>query len=275
MENWLPPLNLATFNAYGWFVLIVVLERLFPTRKTAMLNKGWYWDVLHTYEPYLRAFTVGGIATLLTPYATMMPGHWFLTTQPVWVNVLALVLISEVTFYVMHRWMHASPWLWEFHRVHHSSTAYYSFMTSRFHILDILLFSVPYVFLVSWTGVRPEVVMGFAVFQGFMDRYGHSNVRGPRFTGYVLGSPHFHAWHHSNEPEAHDKNFSRDFVFMDYLFGTAYDPRDKVADNFGDKNYPVNYFVQQAWPLVTLSRRLAKRPDGTADPTADELASHR
>jgi sterol desaturase/sphingolipid hydroxylase (fatty acid hydroxylase superfamily) len=89
-----------------------------------------------------------------------------------------------------------------------------------------------------------------------MDRYGHSNINGPRFTGYFIGSPHFHAWHHSRAPEALNKNFGRDTVFMDYLFGTAYYPKDKRADSFGDPEFSNNYLVHQTLPFVSIFKRL-------------------
>ena len=270
MENWQGYLD--KFNAYGWFLLIIVLERLFPTRRIPLLNRGWVFDLLHTYEPFVRAFLIGAAAAALIPYAAHVPGHGWLSGEAIWLNLVALMLISEVTFYFVHRLTHMSPTLWEFHRVHHSSTTYYSFMTSRFHILDLVLFALPYVVIAAYLGARPEALMAYSVFQGFMDRYGHSNVRGPRFNWYFLGNPHFHAWHHSNDPAAHDKNFSRDFAFMDYIFGTAYYPKDKLAEDFGDPTFPVNYVTQQVLPFWNVGRRLARRfiPAREAEVSAKE-----
>ncbi len=269
MDNWLWYLD--KFNAYGWFLLIIVLERLFPTRPTPLLNRGWAYDVLHTYEPYIRAFIIGTIASWLIPAMSVVPGAGLLAGQGMLVTLFVLMLISEVSFYWWHRLTHAVPWLWEFHRVHHSSTTYYSLMTSRFHVLDLAMFALPYIVLAAWLGARFDALMAYSMFQGFMDRYGHSNVKGPRFHWYFLGNPHFHAWHHSNAPEAVDKNFSRDFCFMDYLFGTAYYPRDRYADDFGDPKYPVNFFVQQALPFWTIGQRVVRKLRRGAEPVTAAL----
>ena len=260
MEKWLPHIHI--FNAYGWFILILVLERLFPARPTAFLNRGWVYDLFHTYEPFVRTFAIGGAAALLVPYALKLPGAGVLQGRSVWLNLAVLAVLSESTFYFLHRWMHSSKVLWEFHRVHHSSTTYYSLMTSRFHIVDMLIFNLPYVLIAAYLGATPWALLGYAVFQGFMDRYGHSNIDGPRFHnifGYVVGSPNYHAWHHSVEPEAVDKNFSRDFTFMDHLFGTAYYPKNVLAHNFGDPTFSQNYLVQQLLPFHRVGRLLRAR----------------
>jgi len=258
LDEWLPYIHL--FNSYGWFALILVLERLFPARPTPFLNKGWLFDVLYTYEPYVRAFAIGGAAAALVPYALKVPGAGILQGRSVWLNLAAVALASEATFYFLHRWIHSSPLLWEFHRVHHSSTTYYSLMTSRFHIVDMLIFNLPYVLIVAYLGVTPWALLGYAIFQGFMDRYGHSNVDGPRFhnlLGYAMSGPHFHAWHHS--AGAADKNFSRDFTFMDHLFGTAYHPEGRLAHDFGDSAFPTNYFMGQLMPFYRIARLLHTR----------------
>ena len=37
----------------------------------------------------------------------------------------------------------------------------------------------------------------------------------------VIVMPNFHHWHHSQDQEALDRNYSAHFAFIDYLFGTA------------------------------------------------------
>ncbi|MRD47272.1 sterol desaturase family protein [Caenimonas koreensis] len=244
-------------NTYGWIALVFLLERLLPTRKIPYLSRGWISDLFHMFEPWIRAFFVGGLVALAVPYAMKLPGTGWLQGQPLWLNFVVLAIINEAVFYFTHRLMHTVPWLWEFHRVHHSSTTYYSLMTTRFHLLDVIFFGAPYFIAATFLGARAEAVIALSLFQGFVDRFGHSNIRTPHFVAYFIGSPKFHAWHHSNAPEAHDMNFSRDFTFMDYLFGTAYYPKDKIAQDFGDPQFPTNYVQQQLMPFWVLGRKLA------------------
>ena len=263
-------------NLIGFLVVIYVLERVFPARPTAWLSRGWFFDLIHMYDPYIRAFFVMLLAAWLIPYAAVIPGAGLLAGSSILVNFLVLVVVSEAAFYFVHRAMHRYPWLWEFHRVHHSSSTYYSLMTSRFHVFDVVAFTLPYIVIASWLGARVEALIGMSLFHGFMDKYVHSNIRAPMFTGFVIGNPIFHSWHHSNHPEARGKNFSRDCSFMDYLFGTAYFPKDKIPLDFGDPKYPVNYFTQQALPFWNLGRKVARKFKGTrpaAPPSAIEPAA--
>jgi sterol desaturase/sphingolipid hydroxylase (fatty acid hydroxylase superfamily) len=224
-----------------------------------LLNKGWLMDLVHTYEPYVRAFVIGGAASALAPHVASLPGAGFMQGQSLWLHLVALVLVSEVSFYFIHRWMHASPILWEFHRVHHSPTVFYSLITSRLHIVDMLVFSLPYILVVGYIGAAPSALFAYATFQGFMDRYGHSNIDGVRFgkvLGRVFSGPHFHAWHHCVDKEARGRNYSRDFTFMDYLFRTAFDPPGRRATTFGDPSFTTNYLVQQARPFWRVARSI-------------------
>ena len=245
------------FNAYGWFSLIIFLEYLFPNRRYELLNRGWLSDIFHTYEPMARAMLINACAVGINGLLPMQgPLKDLLLEAPAWQVFLVALLVSETSFYFVHRLLHWNPILWEFHRVHHSSTRYYSLMTSRFHLLDIIFFMTPYVIIMGWLGAGGIGLFWFSFFQGFVDRYGHSNINGPRFTGRIFMTPHFHAWHHSTEPEAADKNFSRNLVILDYLFGTAYYPKHKEAQIFGDQNYSNNYIKQQLLPFYYLIRKL-------------------
>ena len=157
--------------------------------------------------------------------------------------------MGQITFYVAHYLCHKVPMLWQFHRVHHSSLTLDSFSTSRFHIFDKTLFALPYLMLVTYFQPDPGLTFLYISFRDFWGRYGHGNIRDPFCLGYVLSNPRFHRWHHSNHPEAIDKNFSAELNFLDYLFGTAYYPKDRVPDNFGEADYSNNILVQHYQPF--------------------------
>lgn len=250
---------LSYFNLYGWFCLVIFLEYFFPNRDYALFNEGWLSDIWHTYEPIVRPLLISSCVVSVNHLMPVDgPMKNILAHAPAWKVFLVALLVSEISFYFIHRLFHGIPILWEFHRVHHSSTRYYSLMTARFHLLDNASFIVPFIIIMSWLGCGGNGLLWFAFFQSFFDRYAHSNINGPRFSGWILMTPHFHAWHHSNEPQAINKNFSRNLVILDYLLGTAYYPKNKQAENFGDKNYSTNYFVQQIHPFYNLALKVKR-----------------
>lgn len=254
---------LELLNTYGWLLLVFVAERLWPARKIPYLSRGWISDLFQIMDQWVRPFVIGAVIVLLVPYMSKLPGGGGLSGLPIWANFLILAVISEAVFYFTHRLMHAVPWMWEFHRVHHSSTTYYSLMTARFHVFDVVLFTAPYLLLASFLGARAEALIAFSVFQGFSDRFSHTNIRAPHFVAYYTNSPKFHSWHHSTDEAAWGKNFSRNFTFMDYLFGTVHYPSDSIAQEFGDREYPTNYFQAQLMPFWVLGKRLAGRKPRT------------
>jgi len=47
-------------------------------------------------------------------------GHRHHAGQPFWVQFPVLVLVMDFSRYLIHNLLHRVPWLWEFHKVHHS-----------------------------------------------------------------------------------------------------------------------------------------------------------
>ena len=256
---------LQTLSVYGWIWLIPIVERLLPIKGQKFIRPGMINDLIHTYHrvlihSMLNAALIAWIATYAQQHGgsalplqgSLAQANWF------W-NCVALLLMGHVTFYVAHYCAHKIPFLWQFHRVHHSSQTLDSLSTSRFHILDKALFAGPYLMLVTYLQPDPGLTLLFISFNDFWGRLGHGNIRTPRWLGYFMSTPTFHRWHHSNHPEAIDKNFSAEFNFLDYLFGTAYYPKDKIPDDFGERNYSNNIIVQHIHPFLDVYNIAKKR----------------
>jgi sterol desaturase/sphingolipid hydroxylase (fatty acid hydroxylase superfamily) len=178
--------------------------------------------------------------------------------QPLWLQVLEVLLLADFTHYWTHRLFHKS-WLWPTHAVHHSPTELDWFSSMRMHPLNdfgtrvcqgLLLYVLGFSIEAMALGV-PIVMLVVIV--------SHTNVPwtyGPM--RYVVVSPVYHQWHHSSEPQAIDKNFAGIFPVWDLLFGTWFMPRGKLATRFGCKSDPPpeNLPGQLLYPLnVWLSPR--------------------
>ncbi len=248
--EWLRALTL-----FGWIWIIPLVERLVPLKGQPLIRPGIINDLIHTYHPltlwtilhasfaaWLAAYAQANSSNTLPLQGALADAHW------VW-SFIALLLMGHVTFYVAHYFSHKIPLLWQFHRVHHSSMNLDSFSTSRFHIIDKTLFALPYLMLVTYFQPDPGLAFLYISFRDFWGRYGHGNIRDPHWLGYFMSNPKFHRWHHSNHPEAIDKNFSAEFNFLDYMFGTAYYPKERIPDNFGDDKYTNNIVVQHYRPF--------------------------
>ncbi len=250
-QEWLSMLSL-----WGWIWIIPLIERLSPLKRQAFLRPGMINDLIHTYHrvhlwTMANALFVSWLAAYAQAHGGQGPYLRGALTDAHWaVAFVSILLMGHVTFYVAHYFCHKIPMLWQFHRVHHSSLSLDSFSTSRFHVFDKFLFAGPYLFLVTYFQPDPVMVFLFISFNDFWGRYGHGNIKDPHWLGYFMSNPKFHRWHHSNHPEAIDKNFSAEFNFLDWLFGTAYYPKEGVPHSFGEHEYSNNIIVQHYQPFI-------------------------
>jgi sterol desaturase/sphingolipid hydroxylase (fatty acid hydroxylase superfamily) len=102
-------------------------------------------------------------------------------------------------------------------------------------------------------GFSKEVIDAYIIVVGFQAVFNHANVNvrlGP--LRYVIVTPNFHHWHHSQETEAIDRNYAAQFAFIDHLFGTAVQsPRAGPAHDGVQGDYvPDGFWAQTKFPFV-------------------------
>jgi len=143
------------------------------------------------------------------------------------VAAFAIVMIGNFFYYWLHRAQHKFPWLWRFHRVHHSITEMSA--TNGYHHVAEELFqftavTVPMAFLLGVaTGPVPWIVLTVASTHGFFI-HSSANINIGPFR-YILGDNRYHRLHHSLEERHFNRNFATLTPLWDLMFGTAYFPK--------------------------------------------------
>lgn len=146
-------------------------------------------------------------------------------------QLLLVFLVLDFCRYWLHYAHHRVPFLWRFHRVHHSAEQVDATLGLRMHVVDflqltalpILLFGVLFDISAFAPWVLP-VVLSLGI---VADGCEHANVRFPLDTAwrrawYVCwNSPLFHSWHHVREGRLCDGNYATCLPLWDRLFGTA------------------------------------------------------
>ena len=67
-----------------------------------------------------------------------------------------------------------------------------------------------------------------------------------RLLRYLIVTPDFHHWHHTQYKEALDRNYAARFAFIDYLFGAAVNTQRKWPKRHGVLgDYVPSEFVEQ------------------------------
>ena len=219
---------------------------------------------------------------------------------PAWSILLVGFVLRDFVQWWIHRLLHRSSWLWEFHKVHHSVEQMGFAAQLRYHWMENVVYrSLEYVPLallgiglhdffiihiftlaighfnhsnLSVSGFVSAAVIGaivgFCIAMQFFDIHLLTNpsmvsqaltillcaglfsvILGP-IMKKVFNSPEMHIWHHSYdlpEERSFGVNFGLSLAIWDYIFGTAFIPRDgrDIRLGFpGIESFPDN-FIQQ------------------------------
>ena len=161
---------------------------------------------------------------------------------PLGLRVALLIVVGDAAYYAAHRASHAVPWLWRFHRIHHSPTELDWLVNTRAHPVDLMVARIVplvplLVFGLRQPGLRDmeAVAALYLTLTTVWAFFVHANVRvrlGP--LEHVVTSPAFHHWHHHHEAGAPQHcNFASLLPVLDRLFGTWHLPRDRLPEAYG------------------------------------------
>lgn len=221
------------------FVIFTLAERIFgivrqkkPLQSTLLDLAYAYISLL--YPPFLNFIISAVFGFMYLHFAG--PQHQNISPVRFACEYLAVLFVRDCLIYARHRIFHTRP-VWAFHSVHHSSEEVNWLSAVRFHPAENMIESAAEIILFilagAW-GVDAAVLSVVALTIGFYNLFIHSNLPwtfGP--LRYVIVSPVFHRWHHSDTPEARDKNFAAIFSCIDLLFGTFYMPKGLVPETTG------------------------------------------
>lgn len=149
---------------------------------------------------------------------------------PRWGQLLTLFLVRDFVHWNVHRLLHRVPFLWEFHKVHHSVEQMGFAAHLRYHWMENVVYkTLEYI---------PLAMIGFGIDDFFIvhmlatavGHWNHANFTaniGP--FKYLLNNPSMHIWHHAYyipEERKFGVNFGLTLSVWDYIFGTAYIPHN-------------------------------------------------
>lgn len=155
---------------------------------------------------------------------------------PLWLTVLATVLIIDGWRYWLHRWYHEVPLLWRVHLIHHSDNQVDITTTERHHPLEAVVSLAAMLALVVLLGLPAEGVAVYYIIAMVVALVSHANIDLPpafdQMLRKVIVTPAVHAIHHSDHPAETDSNYGAVLIVWDRLFGT-YTPPGRRDIRFG------------------------------------------
>lgn len=244
--------------------VLLLLEWAIPARPNQLrFRSGWVTDMVY----FLANRIPIGLGLMLVATLAHAAGLMFVPAnfrsmvgaQPIWVQAVEIVLVADLLFYAVHRLFHRIPALWRFHAVHHSIKELDWLAAHRVHPVDQILTKGASLIPCFALGFSGEAILIYFLFYQWHSLMLHANVRigfGPFH--WLIASPCFHHWHHSDHPEVRNRNFSGQVPLWDLLFGTAHMRRDAMPTLYGsDDELPASYQHQLLYPFRRQKRDAA------------------
>ena len=223
--------RLRSISAIGFLVLLLAWESLAPFGSYFVGKTGD--RLLHGIKNLalgiLNALLVGFVfVALWWATAEWARAHQFgllnWLQMPGWVRLAAAFLLFDAWMYFWHRMNHRIPFLWRFHRTHHSDPRMDVTTANRFHLGEIFFSSVLRVPVIALLGLELWELALYEAAMFTVVQIHHANVAFPprldRSLRTLIVTPFMHKVHHSRWQPETDSNYSSLFSFWDRLFGS-------------------------------------------------------
>ncbi len=248
-----------------WFILdllgstliFIMIEKLLPFRRQAILRPQWKTDFDHFFVNHLLI----GFALLVANQFVNKAFGWavnenaqsFIASLPFILQLFVVLLVADLVQYFTHRVYHEVPLFWRLHAVHHSVKHMDWLAGSRQHIVELLITRSLVLTPIFLLGFEKVVIDTYVVIVGFQAVFNHANVQiNFGWLKYILVTPQFHHWHHASDEAGIDKNYAAHFSFIDYLFGTTVKGQNEWPESYGVKGdyVPDGLIKQQLFPFT-------------------------
>lgn len=270
------------------------LDHAFIAKRTLpviLLAAFWSWE---TWQPFFgqregrlkhaaRNLAVALFNTVVLAVAfgtlTVFVAEWSAEKQVGLLNVLSLadpirfglaLVLLDGWMYVWHRANHGIPWLWRFHRMHHSDRNMDVTTATRFHLGEQVLSSALRLGLIPLLGIEVWNLVVYDALVLAVIMFHHADISVGRcdpWLRWLIVTPDMHKVHHSDWQPETDSNYSTVLSMWDRLarsFRMRSDPKTIVfgLEEFTDRSW------QTWWGMWKTPFSAVKRFE--PPPTSDE-----
>lgn len=253
------------YTLIGISLFVWGLELAFPWRKDQPLFRQDFWlDTFYLFFNYflfsliaynaISAVGVLAFRDLLALVGVRNLVAISVADLPGWSQLLLLFVVRDFVQWNIHRLLHHSALLWEFHKVHHSVEQMGFAAHLRYHWMETIVYRTLEYVPLAMIGFGLQDFFVVHLFTLAVGHLNHANLYlpiGP--LRYVFNSPQMHLWHHADElPHNREGvNFGLTLSVWDYLFRTAYVPVESSQVKLGFKGvsrFPKTFFGQLFYP---------------------------
>lgn len=260
---------------YGLIIISLAiwgLEILFPWRKNQSIFRKDFW--LDTFYMFFNFFLLNliiliALSNIAAQFFNDILGGVGLATDsfqlfdvddlPNWLGLLVFFLVSDFVQWNTHRLLHRVPFLWNFHKVHHSVKEMGFAAHLRYHWMEPVVYKsflyLPIAVIGNYDAKDVAIIYFFSIIIGHLN---HANLGWDYgFLKYIFNNPKMHIWHHAKGLPKHVRfgvNYGLTLSIWDYLFKTNYIPsngKDIELGFSGDETFPKDFIKQELYPVFS------------------------
>lgn len=212
---------------YGVIIVAALLERVFPLRPLAHSHRvRWLsnFSLAIINTALMRGLAAAAAIGTAVIAAELDWGLLRLEGLAPMALVVAGVLAFDFAKYLEHRLMHAIPWLWRIHSVHHADLDMDFTTNYRHHPLEALFTGAMSLAIVAVLGIPVAGVILFEILVTIVSVLSHANIALPdrldRVLRWCIVTPGMHWVHHSALRRETDSNYGALFSWWDRLLRT-------------------------------------------------------
>ncbi|TYP74327.1 sterol desaturase family protein [Aquimarina intermedia] len=252
------------YTNYFWGLMAISLlvwglEIAFPWRKEQSIFRRDFWlDGFYMFfNFFVFAIIISGFYRLLEVlFKDIGVSAESLTIinisgLPMWAQLVIFFIILDFVQWFTHVLLHKYPFLWRYHKIHHSVKEMGFAAHLRYHWMENIFYKpLKTIGVMVLGGFEPEqayIVHFIAITIGHIN---HSNIKitwGP--LKYIVNNPVMHLYHHSYvlPKGTYGVNFGISLSLWDYIFKTNYVPEDSGTIELGfpgDEKVPKDFIRQ-------------------------------
>jgi len=224
LDDMIPWMLWAPFLTLG---VLLVLEHAIPIRRPThpkLLRISTNLTIAGCNALVMNVLFTGVLLTWAERAYGSSPGLLGMANLGLAGTTVASVILLDFIAYGLHRAYHRLPFLWRFHRAHHSDLDIDATTAVRFHVGEALMTSTIKAISIPVVGISWIGFVAYEVAFQIVAVLSHSSVRFPesldRSLRVILVTPRMHWTHHSRHPNDHHTNFASVFSGWDRLLGT-------------------------------------------------------
>lgn len=263
-------------NYFYWLIvlslIVWLLEVIIPWRKEQAIFRQDFWmDGFYMFFNYflfsLIAYNaISNVAvTAFNDFIGLFGIENIVAVQiqtwPKWAQLLTLFIIADFIQWNVHRTLHRVPWMWEFHKVHHSVKEMGFAAHLRFHWMESVFYKTAQYIPLAMIGFGLQDFFIVHIFTTTIGHFNHANLNisyGP--LKYIFNNPKMHIWHHAKtQPDgSYGVNYGLTLSVWDYIFKTDYIPSNGKDVELGfenDEQFPKDISTQLAYPFINNKKK--------------------